>query len=171
MTKKRFKKNINLRQIIIHCIAAWFFILAFKTLFYLNNPKLFYYLNNSKEQDIFNALKQSGFLATDLAIFAVWTSVAGSIGLLVALIFSLMISIKHRWFWLNVIISFVLIFMLDYFNLLGFTYAQSFCWFVGDRFGNITIELIVNGSILLTIGLLLFFLKKVNGFIEKGYKN
>ncbi|RXK62076.1 hypothetical protein ESA94_03430 [Lacibacter luteus] len=168
MTLQNFIAKINWRQILIHFVAFWFFIHAFQTLSFLYNTNLVDIVRHSNGQDTVNVLTNNGTTASDLVYFQLWTSVSGFIGLLVAFIVSLVISIKRHWFWVNSLIAFIATYFLYRYDILGWTYLKKIFWFVGQKFNNTTIEFLFNGIVLLTIGLLIFLLKRPNQFIENN---
>jgi hypothetical protein len=166
MTFHNFLEKINWRQIIVHFVACWFFIHAFQTLSFLYDTKLVDTIRQSNGQLTSEAFVEKKFDASDLTYFWLWTSVSGFVGLLVAFIISLIISFKRNWLWANTLLAFILAFILYHFHLLGWGYLRQFFWYFGQRFNNSTIEFLLNGSILLTIGTLIFFLRGPNLFIE-----
>lgn len=166
MTLQNFIAKINWRQILVHFVAFWFFIHAFQTLSYLYDTKLVDEVRPSNGQDIIKTLSKNGTSASDLSFFVLWTSVSGFIGLLFAFIVSLTISIKRHWFWINSLIAFILTYILYRFDLLGWTYLRQFFLYLGQQFNNSTIEFLLNGVVLLTIGVLIFFLRRPNQFID-----
>jgi hypothetical protein len=159
MTSQTFISKFNWRQVLLHFVAFWFFIHAFQTLSYLYDTKLIDTVRQSNGQDTDKILVDSGTTATEVAYFLLWIGVSGLIGLVVAFIISLIISIKRHWFWINALIAFILTYILYRFDLLGWIYLKPFFWYLGQKFSNSTIEFLVNGIILLTIGLLIFFLQ------------
>ncbi len=168
MTFQNFIARLNWRQILLHFIAFWFFIHAFQTLSYLYDTKLIDAVRQSNGQLNNQTLIDNNIEASDLTYFVLWTSVSGFVGLLVAFIISLAISIKRHWFWINALIAFLLTYILYRFNLLGWTYVKQFFWYLGQKFNNSTIEFLFNGLILLIIGVLIFFLRRPNRFIENN---
>jgi hypothetical protein len=166
MTLHIFISKLNWRQILLHFAAFWFFIHAFQTLSYLYDVKLIDSVRQSKEQDPIEILRASGTSIATLTNFVLWTNVSGFVGLLVAFIISLAISFKRHWFWINALIAFILSYLLYRFDLLGWTYLRSFFWYLGREFNNSMVEFMLNGIILLAIGLLIFFLRAPNQFIE-----
>jgi hypothetical protein len=150
----------------MHFVAFWFFIHAFQTLSYLYDTKLIDTVRQSNGQLTNQALVDNKIEASDLAYFVLWTSVSGFVGLLVAFFVSLAISIKRHWFWVNALLAFLLAYILYRFDLLGWTYLKKLFWYLGQKFNSSTIEFLFNGIILLTIGVLIFFLRRSNKFIE-----
>ena len=166
MTLQNFIAKINWRQILIHFVAFWFFIHAFQTLSYLYDTKLVNTVRQSNAQDNIKTLGDNGTTTSDLTYVVIWTSVSGFIGLLAAFIISLTISIKRHWFWINALLAFILTYILYRFDLLGWKFLKQIFWYLGQQFNNPTIEFLFNGIILLTIGFLIFFLRRPNQFIE-----
>ena len=156
--------KLNLRQIALHFIAFCFLYYSFKTFSFLSNTKIID-IFRQQNQDIYEAVKNQGITTTELVHFDFLTKTAGTIGLLFAFFISLTISIKRKWFWVNSLIIFIAAFLLARFDL-GWFYLKKFLWFPGHLLTNTHFEFIVNGTILLAVGLLIFFLKPTNKFIE-----
>lgn len=167
MIPPRFISRINWRQILVHFVAFWFFIYAFQTLSYLYDTKLVDTIRYSNSQDSIKTLTDNGTTTSNLVFLQLYVNISGLIGLLIAFMISLAISIKKHWLWINPLIAFALMYTLYRFDLLGWTYLKQTFWFLGQRFRNSTAEFLLNGTILLTIGLLIFLLKHPNRFIEK----
>ena len=168
MTLQNFISRLNWRQILVHFVAFWFFIHAFQTLSYLYDTKLIDSVRHSNGKIRDTTFVDSGIEAPDLSYFLFWTSVSGFIGLVVAFIISLTISIRRHWFWVNALLPFIATYFLYRFQLLGWNYLKQFFWYIGQKFSNSTLEFLFNGIILLIIGLLVFFLNRSNQFIENN---
>jgi hypothetical protein len=98
-----------------------------------------------------------------------WFETSGYVGLLVAFIISLSISVKSKWFWLNSLIVFLLSYVLTRFDLNGWHYLKFLFLAPGQYFDSYsTWNSLANGLPMLTIGVLLFFLKLTNRFIING---
>ncbi len=166
MTNQNFISRLNWRQILTHFLAFWFFIHAFETLSYLNNTPLLEIVRHSNSQDLKQKLADNNVSAADLTYFVVWTSTSGFLGLIVSFVISLAISIRRNWFWLNSLVVLIVTYVLYRFDLLGWKYLKKFFWCFGQTFSDITTEFVANGTLLLMIGLLIFFLKRPNTFIE-----
>jgi hypothetical protein len=158
--------KLNWRQIVLHFIAFCFFYYSFRTFSFLYDTKIIDTFRQSN-QDINEALRDQTTTTTELAYFTLWTGIAGTIGILFAFIISLIISIKRKWLWLNSVIILIATFLLARLDLLGWDYLKKFLWFPGHFIPNTIIEFIVNGTILLIVGVLIFFLKAINQFIEE----
>ncbi|MGG9961178.1 hypothetical protein [Ferruginibacter sp. SUN106] len=168
MTIQKFIARLNWRQVLIHFIATWFFMYSFQTLAVLHNTNLIDILRHSDKGDLSEALSKKQVSATEVSYFVMWTSLSNTFGSLVAFIISLAISIKRKWFWFNSIIVFVLVFILSRYEQLGWNFLKNIFLTPGEIFGNIILEYLANGIILLTLGLLTFFSGKANKFIAPG---
>jgi len=167
MTLHNFIGKINWRQLLIHFVACWFFIHAFQTLSFLYNINLVDTIRQANGRDTIKILTDKGTTATELVYFQLWTSISGFIGLLVAFIISLLISLKRRWFWFNSIIILIATYAFYRLDTLTWPYSQKIFWYLGQMSNNSTVEFLINGLILLAIGIFIFFLKTSNRFIEK----
>jgi hypothetical protein len=167
MTLSDFIAKINWRQIVVHFVACCFFIFAFTTLSYLYDTKIVDIVRQSN----FNfdeAIKNKDVTALDFAYFAIWTSTSGTVGLLAAFLISLIISIKRRWFWVNSLIVLLTIYFLMWVTDFGWSYLRKYFWAPGQLFSNTTTEFIINGILLIAIGLIFFFANRTNQFIKQG---
>lgn len=160
--------RLNWRQILTHFLAFWFFIHAFETLSYLSDTRILEVVHYSKKQELEQKFIDNRISSVDLSYYAIWIDTSGFFGLLVAFSISLAISIRRHWFWLNSLIVFIMTFILYKFALLGWTYLKEIFWSIGHVFRDTVTEFAVNGLVLLSIGLLIFFLKKPNTFIENS---
>ncbi len=164
LTMKHFISRINWRQILVHTIASWFFMYAFRTFSYLFHLEIIDAAFSSNV-NLEKMIVEKGTAFEDLSSFLVWESFSGTIGLFVALLLSLFLSLKRSWFWLNAFIAFVLMFLLHWFHVSGWDYLNSFFYYPGSLFTNTLFKFLIDGTILLVPGLLLFFSKSVNRFI------
>lgn len=167
MKRRNFIAKINWRQILIHSIAFWFFIHAFQTLSYLYDTRIVDIVRQSKKPFQIETFVDNNIATADFFDFVYWTSVSGVVGLLGAFIISLSISIKRHWFLINSLFAFLLIYILYWFDLLGWNWLKPFFWYLGRKFNDSASEFIFNGTFLLMIGLFIFFLKQPNRFIER----
>src|SRR5688572_19268049 len=119
MTLHNYIGKINWRQILMHFIASWFFIYAFQTISFLYNTNLVDIVRQTDGDFTIKTLNDNGTTASDLVYFQLWTGTSGVIGLLVAFIFSLVISIRKKWFWVNSLLTFIGTYLLYRFGLLG----------------------------------------------------
>ena len=170
MTLHKFIARLNWRQVVIHFIATWFFMYSFQTLAVLYDTNLVDIFRQTGKGNLTKAFNENKISASDLTYFTIWTSFSNTIGLLVGFGISLTISIKRKWFWFNSFLVFVLLYLLSWFNLLGWTYLKKIFITPGEVFDNTTLEFLTNGLLLLTLGLLTFFLAKTNKFIAIGIR-
>jgi len=156
--------RLNWRHILIHFIAFWFFRHAFMILSYLQNIALVDIMLHSNYKDTIRTNSTNA----ELINFMLWTGAASTIGLLVGFLIAILISIKRRWFWLNSLIAFLAIFLLTRFGLSGWSILKQVFLTPGQITDNTTIEFLINGVILLSIGIFILFFKPLIRFIETG---
>ena len=157
--------RLNWRHILIHFIAFWFFSRAFMILSYLQNIALVDIMLHSNSKD---TIVRTDSTNSDLINFMLWTGAASTIGLLVGLLIAILISLKHRWFWFNSLIAFLAVFLLVRFGLSGWNIMKQIFLTPGQITQNTTMEFLINGSILLSIGIFILFFKPLIRFIETG---
>ena len=122
----------------------------------LNHPKNWY---NDPQNFHFNA--------SDLSIDLLWINLSKPSGLLTGFLISLAITIKKHWYWVNSLIVFLTASLLLRYHLFGWYYLSYIFQAPGSIFKAYSIGyFLVNGLIMLTIGLLLFFLKWPVQFIS-----
>lgn len=163
----KFIHKLNWRLILIHFIAAWFFMHFFQTLAFLSDIELVDMIKNKAESDFVSTIKKNDVCSSRLLYLSISISLGNTVGLLVAFIISLIICIKRKWFWLNSLIVFISAYTLSWFNLLGWTYLKNIFLSAGELFNNTTTQVLINSLILLTLGLLFFFFPALNRFITK----
>jgi len=156
-------QRLNWRQILIHCIASWFFIFAFQTFGYLQNPKMIDLVinGNEKTKELLNNRS-----AEDVLNISLYPIIMGTFGLILAFIISLLISKKHHWFWSNSLLAFLIIYVLRWFDVLGWPILKIFFLTPGLVFKNISLYLITNATILLLLGIFTFFNNRLQKFIS-----
>ncbi len=165
MLLQKYISLINWRQIIIHFLASCFFMYAFKTFAYLNYTIFIDDIRSSKQG--LRGIDIRNYSPGVVSYFLIIPLYSAIIGLIIAFLISLSLSIKKRWFWLNSLIMFLLTFFLYRFDLLGWKYFSIVFLSFGQLFDNTFLEFLINGSIMLTIGILFFFLKISIDFIDK----
>ena len=111
-------------------------------------------------------LKKHGISTEEFAAFLLFTNFSALAGLLVAFIISLIISSRQHWYWMNSLLAFIVTYILFRFDLLGWEYLRKIFWYPGQLFKNTASEFLINGIILLSIGLLVFFLPRSKRFIS-----
>jgi hypothetical protein len=168
MANQNVIRRLNWRQILLHYIVFCLFIYAFQTISPVFDPSLLELIRRSHGHPTDQAFIDTDIQASDLVKFATFINVSGLVGLLVAFVISLIISIKRHWFWLNAVIALVMTYLFYVFDLLGLTYVKKIAWFLAEKFENATLAFLVSGIFLMIIGLSIFFLKRPNQFIENN---
>jgi hypothetical protein len=160
---KSFLLKLNIRQLIIHFIASWFFIYAFYTLTSLYDYKFLY-----NDFAIQNRMLFKYRFSKDFFIF----KQGGNLGLIIAYVISWQISERRKWFWANSVIVLLVSFTLYYFDLLGWKNLMTAFLTPGQLiFDNYSMaSVITNGVIMLAAGVFLLLKKQVIDFIDRGVK-
>jgi hypothetical protein len=169
MAFSNFLSKLNWRLMVIHFVACWFFIYGFQQLAALHDIALtnaFTNIKNVDDDKMLNVIKRFG--ASRIATEALWINLSGPLGLLTGFIISLLVSLKHKWYWLNSVIVFVVMILLKRFKLLGWYYLKQIVLEPGYLFKSPTARFLANGLIMLAIGLSLFFMKWSIRFINRN---
>jgi len=95
-----------------------------------------------------------------------YTEATWIIGLLVSFIISLVIAKRHKWFWVNSLIVFILLFVLKRWNISGWSFLKYIFLAPGEIFRSNMLLLLTNGLILLGLGFFVFYYKRFNDFID-----
>jgi hypothetical protein len=166
VTLSNFISKLNWRLILIHLIACGFFIYSFLVFSYLHDHKfLMGFLNRPKNW--FHNPQNWHFDISTFSNAALWISLSKPLGLLIGFLISLAITIKKHWYWVNSLIVFFVAFLLLRYNLFGWHYLSYVFLVPGSLFKEYSIGyFLVNGLLMLAIGLLLFFLRRVQQFIN-----
>jgi hypothetical protein len=164
MKLNSFISKLNWRQILVHSVASCFFIQGFRILSFLHNPEFFDLIGSPSDQDRIDFFEDPAGTGYKVTYYILWTYGSRIIGLLVAFIVS--IAIKRNWFWVNSLIPIIILYLLMRMNLHEWIFVKPFSQYLNLRLHNVIIEILLNGLILLTIGLSLFTLKSLNKFIE-----
>lgn len=149
--------KLNVKLMVIHFVAFWLFIYGFQTLAFLYDFKFLIYLPVEAR---INDVPRTNF---DMKVVAQMALV----GAIVAYIISWRISLKRGWFWLNATIVFVVIYILQLNNLLGWRILQKGFLLPGQIFRlNTRTFYVTNGGIMLALGCYLLFSKRIQRFID-----
>lgn len=167
MEYTKLLERINWRLIVIHFIATFFFVSAAYQLSILNDWKYIEAVNTyGLELGIKKYMSQDNY---PFVYYLIWIKLAPVIGLLTAFLFSLFLTIRMKILWINSLIAFLLAFI---FNKIGAFQNDiiDYIFYPGNSFVQYGIQykFIVNGVILLSIGLLLFLSKWSKRFILKS---
>jgi hypothetical protein len=170
MTIHKFIAKLNWRQVVIHFIATWFFTCSFQTLAILHDTNLVDVFTQGGGHGLRNAVHENKISASDITYFVMWTSLGNMAGLLLGFIISLIISFKRKWFWFNSFLVLVLVPISGQLHLLGWAYLKKIFLMPGEIFANTTWQYLTDGLLLLSLGLLTFFLASTNKFITMGHQ-
>ena len=163
--------RLNFRQILIHFIATWFLMFAFQTLFSLHETKMIDIYRQVDRNRIMYEFDRRGLTAADFVNFTFWTNVGKTVGLLIAFIISLTIAIKNKWFWANSLIILISAYGLAWTEFLGLNFLQNIYYIKGLTFIPIILLLIIISFIFAFLGILTFFHRKTNQFINHSNRH
>lgn len=161
---KKYFDNINFLQISIHFAATWFMIFATKTFSLLYEVEIFEALRTNGVTN----LEEIGKTTYEFSTFLIVLQLSGFFGILTAFLISLVISKKKKYSLVNSYIVFILAFILYRFKLLGWEYLKQIFLLPGEIFTNPYLNILINGVILLSTSLLLFFTNTTNRIIEQN---
>jgi hypothetical protein len=157
-------KRLNWKLILLHFVATWFFIHSFYILSYLHDIEFTeFIMKNRNEIPVFEEIP---FDTKRMSNFFMITGVSKFIGLLIAFIISLSISFYRKWFWLNSVFVLIITFVFFKLDLLFWDYLKVIFRIIGGFMPNIILDFLVDGLIMLFLGLLILFSKKINQIIE-----
>ncbi|AWH86650.1 hypothetical protein HYN59_16730 [Flavobacterium album] len=157
---KTIISRLNWKLIMLHGVAAWFVIYAFR--FFVFS----YYAGLITEADKTGIKQTAENRPEETSDFIIILALGGFVGLLIAFIISSIITVKNRLYWLNSLIVFVILYVLLRYKFLGYEYFKDIFLFPGKFVDDKTAKYIIDGSIVLLIGLVIFFSKKTNQFIK-----
>jgi hypothetical protein len=171
MAPPQFLSRLNWRLMLIHLVACWLFIHALNTLAYLHDPELVSFFRDHpdyKEPDKFlHEFGRYGTARTDRQLR--WIGYGEVAGLLAGFVLSLFIAIKNHWYWLNSLVVLFFLILLRVLKVSVWHYLKIMFLTPGSIFKELSVGyLLVNGLVMLGLGLMLFFGKKVIAFINSG---
>ncbi len=166
MTTSTFINKLNWRLILTHLVASLFLVLATRQLILLRDIEL---AKSFKDfgSDALTHLTRKNNIPTRITYASFWTNLAPLIGLVVAFIISLTLTIKWRIFWVNALIGFILGIILNRLGVFNYKIVNEILYSPGDlisQFG-IQYEFITNGCILILLGLFVFFNKWTKNYV------
>lgn len=159
MTLSNFLSKLNWRLIVLHIIACWFFIDAFRTLIVIHD---YQYLNDLTSRKFKNGNSDSYRFLNDMF----WIHISCFLGLLTGFIISLILSLRFKWFWFNSIIVLLVTYLLWMLGYSGWNYLREVFLKPELLFKSDEAFFVTNGLMMLTIGLCLFFMKWSIRFIN-----
>ena len=162
---KIFLKRINWRQILVHFLAAWPIIYAFKLLSVFSDISIFKLFIPGNKPEFLQAMNEGQVSLVAFTRYVYVTSTFGFWGYLLAFLISLTISFRRHWHWANSIIASLGIYII-YQNPLGRKYTTG--WHSTIYPNPIPTSIfwhIVTAGLCLAVGFWLFFSRHANNFI------
>jgi hypothetical protein len=151
---------------VIHPLACWLFMNAFKQLGFLHDYK---FIEGFILHD-YNKLGHGHFKGLDMnrimADIHYDTQIAFA-GLLIGFGISVMLSWRYKWYWVNSVTVLLITLVLSASNRFHWHYVNLILNAPGRIFKPYWAFWLTNGLVMLTMGLLLFFLKPIIRFINK----
>ena len=167
MTLSNFLSKLNWRLMIVHILACWFFFHALWQLGLLYDynyvEEIRRHINKHNYRD-FNIY--TGLDFQRIAVISFNARMISLGGLLSGFVISLLLSFKHKWFWVNSVIVLLVTFILFSIDRFYFDYLRPVFQAPGKLFRPDWAHILANGLVMLAIGLLLFLLKRVIKFID-----
>lgn len=159
---KAFIIKLNYRQLVLHAIAAWFIVLAFKNLVFLLDTDILMVMSQSTKEDLIVNLTNKGLIIRSLRFFN-YRDMYIPAALLLSFTISLAITIKHHWGLINPVIVIAFVYWLCIHNSMDTIWLPN-----AELYRNhVVLVCALKGSILLAAGLLLFFLPGINRYINR----
>ncbi|KOS05897.1 hypothetical protein AM493_07495 [Flavobacterium akiainvivens] len=157
-------KRINLRFCIIHFLAAYCLCYSF------------FYLALIPYESVINCIEQGGkdtkywegcVSLEDISYFLIITNVMKLLGILTSLLISGFLSFKRRISWINSFLVFTSMYLLYYFDILGWQYARYIVaplWLLD----NFMVEKAMAALLLIALSMFLWFSPITNRFMAKA---
>jgi hypothetical protein len=163
MALSNFLSKLNWRLMLVHFIAYWFIYHGTRQLAYLYDYDFLEKLANN-----YYNLKNHyrGFDGNRLSMDLLYVGYASFVGLLAAILISLIVSIKHKWSWLNSVIVLLMAFTVCLFNRFYWHHIRIIFQAPGSIFKSDWAFILTNGLMMLAVGLCLFFWKGITRFID-----
>ena len=156
-------KKFNTRHILIHLVAIYFFQQGVLQLAVLTDIEFLEILRTGRDNlSQFTLTRRISFL-TNLALFSAFGMIGG-------FLIALFISIKRKWFWLNSLIAFVMLYASINFLPVGVGLGTSFL-FMDAYSDNLFLLHLFTGLFFISISMLFLFLKFINRFIQGRKKD
>lgn len=148
--KLDFLQNINLKLILIHCLAGFLLIFAFSLIGYINDIEL---ANIVEKNGVNEAMKQLG--AERLSNYTIWFYISPLIGLLTSTLISSIFFIKRKLFWINSIVVFFGLLIFNYLGLFRLEYTKYVAYQM--NYG-LVINVVISSTILIITAFVLYYL-------------
>lgn len=161
-------RKINYLQILIHSFGTYFFVFSATVFSWLYNLRIIKITLENGIDNVMHNSEKYKITTMDIWNFTFSTGISTVIGIFIAFLISIFISIKKKW---SVINSFIILFISLALNKIGFldliwSYLKPYLC-PGKYISDLKLSFLASGIFLLFVGCLIFFLKILNRKIEK----
>ena len=164
-------KKINLLQILIHFIATYFFAFSATVFSRLYNLRVVKITTENGIDNVINNSEKYKITAMDMWNFTFSTEISSFLGIFIAFLISIFISIRKKWSIINSFIVLLISIISKKIGFLNWIWNQLNSFICpGKYITDLKLNILISGTFLLTIGCLIFFLKILNNKIEKYSK-
>jgi hypothetical protein len=166
MALSNFLSKLNWRLILTHIVACWFIYHALNQLGYLYDYKFLEFMVDRRNYftKAASLFPENAYHRLSMDLF--YAALAGLVGILIASVISLVLSVRNKWLWLNSMLVFLLgigSFLIDRFY---WKHVKVAFMFLGIPFKSDWWFNFIGGVFMLAVGLYLFFGKKIIRFID-----
>lgn len=158
-------QKINYFQIALHLIATWLLILALYSFSGLYNMRCLEITQQNGVGKIVQNAKKYGLNAQDLGDITIARGISIIAGILIGCAISVIVSVRNKWSLINCLIVFLLSILISRLGLFDPVMRQIIS--PENIIYDLQNKYIIQGVLLLVVGILLFSLKKINNLIEK----
>jgi hypothetical protein len=162
---------INWRQILLHFAACWFFIYGFQTLAFSWDEEIAGLLRQKEGNDFLNSImgKEGAYSRYTQIINKADTS--RLVGLGVGFCFSLLVTFRHKWHWINSVLVLAICLVLARLGWLGWSLLKYVFLTPGEVFKDSGRKyFLTNALVMVLLGTLIFILPVCNHFIKRNAK-
>jgi hypothetical protein len=168
MALSNFLSKLNWRLMVVHFIACWFIYHAFWQLGYLYD---YNYMEKVMHQISFKGhqMKINNYQGLDgyrMGMISVNALLISFGSLLLSFVISLLLSLKHKWYWVNSVVVLLTTITIFGLNRFYWDYLRPVFQAPGRLFKSDWAFILTNGVVMLVIGLALFFWKRIIRFIN-----
>ena len=154
--------KLDYKLIISHTLAGIFLIWALNELIYLYDSEL---LRIYDDINIIDAWRMDN-KAERISMFLLLKYTSSYIGLIITLLISLSISLKRKLGGINSFIAFFVLTVLIRLRIISSEFIETIVYFPGEIFFGFSVKSVtLNGILLLSVSLFLYFSKFINKFI------
>lgn len=170
----KFIEKLNYRLIIFHLLATIFLLLGakrFSLLYDLDFIEAYYNYGSTEYLHHLNDTT-GGTIGERIAYLLYATAFSTLIALIISFIISLTISLRTRIFLVNSFFVLIIGFLINRFGLLDVAFIKTVTNAIGNLFISYGLKyvIIINGGLLTTIGIVVYFNKWTKKFIGKPYE-